>query len=205
MSNEIEKKRVPWSDKERKFILPKNTRWDIKLLPIIQNLVSVGMTEADIGSIVGFQGKNSEDWLNELKRHHPEVKDACAIGKAIADSFLVAQMYRSAVGYEYLEEEWRRDKDTGEMVLNKQTLKHQPANASLAMFIATNHMPEQYKNKVETTKRSFIVNASAELSSDQISKLAGKLIEEADRVKQIENTEIIETEFIPEVNDESTN
>jgi len=35
--------------------------------PIVQNLVATGMTESDIGVIVGFQGKNSNDWLNEFE------------------------------------------------------------------------------------------------------------------------------------------
>jgi hypothetical protein len=194
VANEIkktDKKRLPWSEKERKFVLPKYTHWDTKFLPVIQNLVSVGMTEADIGAMVGFQGVHAEDWLNELKRHHPEVKEAAAIGKQIADSVLVAQMYRSAVGYDYEEVEYRRDKETGEMVESKRVLKHQPGNAQLAIFMATNHMPDQYKNRVEQTKRSFIINASGEMSEDQISKLAGRLLEESN-VREIIDAKVVE-------------
>lgn len=193
-------KKGPWSEKQRKFVLPKYTRFNTILLPVLQNLTALGLTESDIGAIVGFQGKNADDWLNDLKRHHPEVKDACAIGKTVADSFLVAQMFRSAIGYEYEEVEYKRDKETGEMVEYKRTVRHQPSNAQLAMFLAVNRMPDQFKQKVEVTKKTFNIDGKIEVSADQIERLAGALINEAKKVKQVENTVIesknLETENV---------
>jgi hypothetical protein len=194
--SELTDKRQPWNTKERKYVLPSGTRFDIRLIPIIQNLVAAGMTEADIGAIVGYQGENAENWLAKLKQIHPEVKEACQIGKRIADSFLVAQMYKTAIGYEFLEQKYKRDRETGEMILAEETVNHQPGNAQLAMFIATNHMPEQYKHRLETTKKGYLINATTEITADQIEKLAGKLMDEANRVKQIEST-VIETIFEP--------
>jgi hypothetical protein len=171
------------------------------LLPIVQNLVATGMTESDIGVIVGFQGKNSNDWLNELKRQHPEVMDAYHAGRQIADSIQVAEMYKSAIGYDYpeVDEEWKveKDEETGEETMikvgEKRKIRHQPGNAQLAIFLATNRMPEQFKNRVETTKKSFIINGKVELSGEQIERLAGKLIDEARQVKQIES-KVVEIE-----------
>jgi len=186
----------PWNydESKRKFVLPPHTHFDAKLLPVIQNLTAMGLTESDIGVIVGYQGIHADDWLNNLKLTHPEVKTAAEIGKYIADSFLVAQMYKAACGYDHVKQEFKRDKETGEMVLFKETLEHQPSNAQLAMFVATNRMPEQFKHRIDITKKGFIIDATQEISAEQIEKLAGKLMEEAKNVKQIEST-VIETTF----------
>jgi hypothetical protein len=129
-----------------------------------------------------------------MKANHPELKDAVDVGKKTSNALLVSQMFRSATGYDYEEAEYSPDPETGKLELDKVKVKHQPGNAALAMFIATNVMPDQFKNKVEMTKKGYIVNASAELSSDQIEKLAGKLMEESSRMKQVES-EVIESEF----------
>ena len=133
-------------------------------------------------------------FADEFEKNHPEVKDAAQIGKMIADSFLVAQMYKSACGYEYVEEEWKLDEKTHEMVKVKEKVVHQPANAQLAMFMATNRMPEQFRHKIELTKKGFIIDSTSEVSSDQIERLAGALMDESKRVKQIEST-VIDVEF----------
>ena len=180
-----------WMDKERKFVLPPRTEFNLELLPIIQNLVSVGMTESDIGAIVGYQGKNSEKWIAGLKQSNPEVAEACQIGKRIADSFLVAQMYKSAIGYDYQETEqkYKIDKETGDKVLVEEKVlhKHQPGNAQLAMFALTNHLPEQYKHRIDVNKKGFLVDVSTELSADQIEKLAGALLEGTREIKHVDS------------------
>ncbi len=188
------------SSTNRKFVLPKGTRFDPNFLPMIQNLTALGLTEGDIGTIVGYQGRETDVWLNSLKQYYPEVKEAAEIGKQIANSFLVAQMYKSAIGYDYeeIEECFNVDPESGELVKSgeKRKLKHQPGNAQLAMFISTNRMPEQFKHRIDIAKKGFIIDATQEISSDQIERLAGKLMEEARNVKQIEST-VIETTFEP--------
>lgn len=189
-----QEKRLPWSTKERKYVLPKGTRFDTKLIPIIQNLVAAGLTESDIGMIVGYVGENAEDWLKNMKQIHPELKDACKIGKKTSNALLVAQMFRSATGYDYEESDHKPNPETGEIELDKVKVKHQPGNGALAMFLATNLMPDQFKHKVELTKSGYVLDESSELSSDQIEKLAGRLLEESKRVKELE-TAPIDVEF----------
>jgi hypothetical protein len=204
-NSEPVKKRKPWSSKQRKYNLPKRTAFDLVLLPILQNLTAVGMTESDIGAIVGFQGKHSEDWLNELKRNHPEVKDACRVGKEIADSFLVAQMYRTAVGYDYaeIEEIYELDGEGNNVQVGaKRKIKHQPANPQMAMFMACNRMPELFKNRVEQTKKSFIISTNGELSGNQIERLAGLLLEESEKLDIID-AQVVETKELEIENDGS--
>ena len=184
---------VHWGDKERKYVLPERTQYDPNFLPVLQNLVALGLTESDIGAIVGYQGAHSEDWLGNLKQRHPEVQDACEIGARVSNANLVAHMVKAANGYNYEEVKYRRDTDTGEMVEYERTLKHHPANPTLAMFVATNRMPDQFKHRIETTRKSFIIDAKGELSSAQIEKLAGTLMEESRRVKQVES-EVIDVE-----------
>lgn len=190
-------KRSPWDSKERKFVLPKGSQFDTSLLPVIQNLTAQGLTEADIGRIVGFQGAEAASWLSHLKQRNDMVHDAAEVGYRMADAALVAQMYRAAVGYDYeeVEENYGIDKLTGEWGLKgkKVKTKHQPPNPQLAIFLAVNHMPDLYKNRVETTKNGFQIHASTELSAEQIAGLAGKLMDESRKRKQIDST-VVETD-----------
>lgn len=185
-----------WDQRERKFVLPKHTRFDTNMLPVVQNLTAMGLTERDIGVIVGFQGKNSNDWLNELKRHNIDVKEACRIGKQMADGMLVAQMYKTAIGYEYeeVEEDYKTIQDPSDpdktktvKVGEKRKIKHQPGNPQMQMFIAVNHMPEFYKNRIETTKKGFMINADVEVSGEQIEQLAGALMKESKKIKHVDS------------------
>jgi hypothetical protein len=197
-----EKKRKSFTEgKERKFTLPERARFDIRMLPVIQNLVAMGLTESDIGMVVGYQGANTVDWLHNLKKKHPEVVEACKAGARMADSFLVAQMFRSAIGYDYVEEEWGYNKD-GEWVKKKESIKHQPANAQMAIFMATNRMPEQFKHRVDLTKRGLIIDNTEELSSEQIEKLAGALLEEANKTKLL-TADVVDAKFVETENADS--
>jgi len=199
MADDIVKKRRPWNydESKRVFVLPKGTHFDTRILPIIQNLTAMGLTESDVGTIVGYQGENAVDWIEGLKKHWPDVKDALDIGRKIADSNLVAQMYKSACGYEYTKRKFKKDKETGEMVLIEEVVEHQPANAQLAMFVASNRMPEQFKHRIDVTKKGFVIDATQEISAEQIEKLAGALMKEAEKTKIIES-EVIEASFEPE-------
>lgn len=183
-----------YDEEQKKFVLQKRSFFDSNWLPIIQNLTAQGFTESEIGAIVGFQGENTQSWIPNLMQANPDVRDALKIGRKVADANLVANMYRSAVGYDYeeYEEEETIDGKDGPSVKNKIKHKHQPGNAQLAIFLAINHMPEQYKNRVETTRRGFTLNTNVEISSEQIEKLAGKLADTARQVKQIES-KIVET------------
>jgi hypothetical protein len=80
------------------------------------------------------------------------------------------------------------------MELYKEVLEHQPANAQLAMFVATNRMPEQFKHRIDITKKGFVIDATQEISAEQIEKLAGALMKEAEKTKVIES-EVIEASF----------
>lgn len=173
-----------FDENKNKFILKKGSFFDTNLLPIIQNLTAQGFTEAEIGAIVGYQGENAGSWIAGIMKSNPEVKDAIKIGRKIADANLVANMYKSAIGYEYEETE---EIVSGDKITIKKKHKHQPGNSTMQMFLAVNHMPEQYKNRVETTKKGFVLNTNVEISGEQIEKLAGKLLDTAKQVKQVES------------------
>ena len=88
-----------------KYELAKNTRFDPKLLPAIQNLRALGFKLGDIGMILGYAGKNSRDLLKNLAQTNEDVNNALAIGKDMSKTYMIEQMYRSACGYEYDEVE----------------------------------------------------------------------------------------------------
>jgi hypothetical protein len=179
-----------YDDEQQKYVLQKRSYFDSNWLPIIQNLTAQGFTEAEIGAVVGYQGENTGIWISNLMQANPEVKDALKTGRRIADANLVANMYHTAVGYDYEEVE---EIETPKGVTIKRKLKHQPGSPQMQIFLACNHMPELYKNRVETTKRGFTLNTNVEISGEQIEKLAGKLLDTARQVKQIQS-KVVETD-----------
>lgn len=181
-------KRWNYDESARKFVLPPYTRFDTIMLPVIQNLAAMGLTATDIGVIVGCTPEAAKDWLDNVKKNHPEAREAWAIGAKVADANLVAQMYKTACGYEYTKQKYKADPATGEMTLVEESVEHQPANAQLAMFIATNRMPEHFKHRVELSKQGLVIDSTNEVSADQIERLAGALVKEAERMKVVDAT-----------------
>ena len=88
-----------------KFQIEKGTRFDKNLLPLIQNLSAEGRSEADIGIVLGYAGKDPAQWLKDLKRNHPEVRDAWEAGRQLADLKLVQTAFEVATGYDFTETE----------------------------------------------------------------------------------------------------
>lgn len=186
-------KTAKWLAKDKKFVREKGTKYSSELLPILQNLTALGFTESDVGVIAGYQGKRSRDWLDNLKKHYPDVKLACQAGAQLANINLVSKMYQAAVGYDYVEKEQeytfvQDPKDATKtkrvLVKEKEKTKHNYGSPHLAMFLACNRMPEYFSNRVEITKKGLSVHLDGELSGAQIERLAGKLIEAAVEKKE---------------------
>ncbi len=187
-----------FDESKRKFVLPKQAHLDLALLPVIQNILAMGGTEADVGMIVGFQGEDARDWLHNRAKSSEDVKLAIKAGHRMANALLVAQMFRSAIGYDYDEtvDEYKYYDHAGTKlkkpvkVSTKVYKKHQPGNALLATFLSENRMPDLFKRRVELTKKNLNFNVDVEATADQIAELAGKVVEFANERKQIKSTVI---------------
>ncbi len=176
-----------WGSKKRKNTLRKGATFDFSFVEPIARMTALGFTEKDLGFIFGVTGEAVHKW----KSRYPELKEEIANLKPVAGTHFVAQMTRSAMGYEY-EEETKRfvprvDEETGEVgeVLQTRTIKtkHQPGNPQLAMFMAVNLWPDLFKNKFEISKNETKIEFKAELTGEEIKSFAGKLLEISDEVK----------------------
>ena len=84
--------------------LKKYTKFEPILLPTIQNLVSLGYSDADIGIIIGYSGKDARNWLKGLKCRNKDVAAICEFGKYQANLQLVSRAFQLATeGYDYVE------------------------------------------------------------------------------------------------------
>lgn len=195
------KPKVSWDKKERKWKLAPGARWDEALLPVIQNLAAQGCTESDIGMILGADPERAKGLVSRLKGSHEDVRQAWEAGVRMANVQLVAQMLRSAIGYdvEDIDEEYKYVQDPKDptklkeiLVAKKVKKRTQPANAALAMFMAANRMPDQFVDRKVLEQRSIELKLDKIPTTEQIETLAGKLANLKEDRKIIE-AEIIES------------
>jgi hypothetical protein len=175
------------------FVRPKACKFDSSDLPVIQNLLALGYTEADVGMLLGYQGSN---WKISAGKTLEEYREAINNGLRMADASMVENLCREAFGYEWEEVKTSYkaitdyNSETGEvetkMVPQGKTVtkKRQPGNSRLAELLATNRLPDLFKRVSEIKKSSL--EAKAELTEDQIGRLIGRLLEVVG-TKQIES------------------
>lgn len=165
-----------------------------ELAKIAGRLVAAGFEEKDLGYAFGCSKHTIHTW----KRKHPEFKDACSEGKRREKKKLVAQALLSAIGYDYntCKTKTTKDKD-GNVVKSEVTSfdNHQPSNDRLLMFLLCN-IDHQLgdnewasKQKLEIEQKNINVTITGEIASEQIQKLAGKLLSESPR-KRIESKQL---------------
>ena len=63
----------------------------------VERIASLGLTDHEIALSIGV----SEATLNNYKKRHPEFLESIKRGKVVADSKVVASLYRRALGYTY--------------------------------------------------------------------------------------------------------
>jgi hypothetical protein len=166
------------------------------LLPVIRNLIASGLDQKTVGILVGYQGSDASSWFKDLKRRNPSISDAVEEGKQHADAALLAAMTKSACGYRTkevrrkykFEPNPKNHSRPKKILVEEQEIERDlPPDKQLAMFLAMNHMPEFYKNKVELEKKTLSVDLKGTLTSNEIEEFAGKLGEYAQNVKKIES------------------
>lgn len=190
--------------------LKKGAKFNFDFVEIASRMVAAGMTEKDIGYVLGVKPTTVQQW----KQRYPEFKsatDSKSSAKKIAVAHLVANGLRSATGYDYEEADQVlvKNKETGELVLQKETrkLKHRPPDKDLLMFFLLN-LSDEYHNvksiQIDQTKKQINVNITGQLESSDIRRLAGAAFQTADaldkKTKVIESkvVDVIDGEFIGE-------
>ena len=138
-------------------IVKTKTKLDMALLPVIKNLAAKGLTEADIGMIIGYTGRNPGKFLAKLSEECPDVLIALQAGKRLADTELVTTAFETATGYSYKEQikEYVYDdvvneagEPTGErikiLVKQKDSKKHMRPDASVLKMLLMSRLPDYF-------------------------------------------------------------
>ncbi len=177
-----------WVEKKRKNKVRSDAKYEkVGLLPIVRSLVGLGFTEVDIGIVLGVSPETLKSW----KARYGDICAANKEGKQIMKGILCAELFRSALGYDYeeVDKTFEKDKDGKEQltkVVKKQ--RHQIANSDLLKFLSNNLMKEIFPRDPSQSQGS-IINIINSVEPDLIQQFAGKLLEMTNR-KVVESTEV---------------
>lgn len=168
--------------------LKKYTKFEPVLLPIIQTLVSMGYSDADVGIMVGYSGKDARNWLKGLKERNDDVRAICEVGKHQANLRLVSRAFQLATeGYDYVE---TVDKfpviinvDGTESAVGKFERqikkKHIKADTNLLWNLLCSRLPEYFGHVKKDKPKSFDGDVEGEITAffGKLSKIKPKHIE----------------------------
>lgn len=183
-----------------KNTIQKKITFDMGLLPIIQNLASLGKSEADVGMLIGYTGRKPEKFIEELKEQYPDVLTALEIGRKLADIKIVTTAFEAAIGCKYIEEvkeygfEKVKNEETGEITRKKilkkikKTPKHIKPDAAILKMLLLSRLPEYF---IDSKKVTLTLPADGNVTEDEIRRFAGRLLEALPK-KQVDSKEIID-------------
>ena len=191
--------------------LRKGAKYDMSFVQIAARLVAAGMTEKDVGYVLGVKPATIKQW----KQRYPEFMEATgskSSAKQIAVAHLIASGLQAAMGYDYedvdqtlnMRENPEYDSDvegSEEFILTviKETrkTKHRPPDKDLLQFFLLNLTDEYHNTKTVTineTKKQLNVNITGHLESSDIRKLAGAAFKTADDMDK--STKRVESKVI---------
>lgn len=156
-------------------------------IEIAERLCGAGFTEKDLAYSFNVPQRAIVSW----KTHNPVFKEACIDGRRRVQRRMVAKMMLSSIGYDYKTKKTRTVCDADGNVQKVETTEfdnHQPANHNLLMFALCNidrqlgeeNWRSKHKLEIENNK-NINIQIDGELASEQIAKLAGKLLGEPER------------------------
>jgi hypothetical protein len=179
--------------KNPKHTVRKNSKFNYDFVKMAVRLKAAGFTDVDLAYAFDVLPDTVRDW----KKRHPVFADACEKGKEAAVRYLVAQGLIAAAGYDYevVEERFKTvvlagedgEKELVDVPVGKRILKkHQKSDPTLLTFMLVNLSGGEFKNTkyIETNQTNLSANFEllAELSGDEIRRVAGKFTEVAKRL-----------------------
>jgi len=199
--------------------IKKGAKFDYEFVQIAARLVAAGLTETDLGYVLGVKPTT----INKWKQRYEEFRLATANGssaKDVAKSHMIATGIRSAMGYDYEEVDVvteritnmgydPNDPDSEEflMVEKKRTtkLRHRPPDKDLLLFFLINMDRQvgagEWKNvksiEVEQRKTVTNVNLTGQIESTDIRRLAGaaaKIADDQDRIVKTIESEVTDVQ-----------
>ncbi len=177
-----------WTEKNRKNKVRKDAKYDkVSVLPIVRSLVGLGFTELDIGVVLSVSPETIKSW----KARYPNMFEANKEGQQIMKGILCAELFRTAIGYDYEEKDVTTEKDEkGEEKVTKVVTKtrHQVGSGDLQKFLANNLMKEVFPRDPSQSQGS-IANIIVSVEPDLIKQFAGQLMQMANK-KFVESKEV---------------
>lgn len=175
---------------KKKYQLALRSKFNPALLPAITNLVRLGCSEADIGVILGYSGKDAREWIKGLKKRNMDVRDACELGKQMANIALVSRAFQLAMtGYEYVETE--ETYKAGVLIETKTKKKHTKPNVALLQTLLRSRLPQDFSQTIKIDKRTLNIDID---SDAEVDSFYGRLVNDK---KIVESKEIeVETDEI---------
>lgn len=168
------------------------------ILEQAERMAALNLPRTTIGFVLGMKPKEIEKLWNSSG----DFRNAIKAGKDLAEAEFIANMVKAAGGYNYRTKRtsyrWLSpESDHPTKVKTHETIeeKHQPANSALAMFLACNMMPEDFRKEssIKIDKRTQQLLVTGDLEVESLKKLAGKWNELAEKVKE-DDSETIEVE-----------
>lgn len=105
----------------------------------VEKLASEGLTDKQIAESIGLGIRTFYEW----KHKHPHFSQALNKYRGLANMYVENALMRSALGYDYTEEQVSKDGFPVEI------RKHITGSVAAQKYYLNNRMPERYKNKVE--------------------------------------------------------
>ena len=131
-----------------------------------------GLTDEQIAKNMGISASTLYAWKEKFQ----EISEALKKGKDVADREVENALFRSALGYEAVEEVEERvvDEKTGEakLVVTKRTKKHIPANTTAQIFWLKNRKPDMWRDCRDIELSGKVdANPFANLTEEQLRRL----------------------------------
>ncbi|MFX0136807.1 MAG: hypothetical protein ACFFDN_24430 [Candidatus Hodarchaeota archaeon] len=178
---------------------------DLAIEKVVENLAKDGRSQADIGMILGFSGKDAKNWFKRLRKKYSSIQEAWEAGVAAANIQLVKTAFERAIGYEYdeIEEEFEfagngeYDENSDPIIVRIPTsrkVKHKKRapDVSMLKFLLINRLPMEFKDS-----KDIKTKPKKETESQRQKNIAGRLI------SIIEAEEVKDTDFEEQENDKS--
>lgn len=142
-------------------------------LACIEGWARDGLTAEQIGKNIGISLSALYRWRDKF----PELARVMDLGRDAADRIVENALYKSACGYQVVEEieELRFNRATGkqEMVVVKRTVRQVAPNVTAQIFWLKNRKPHDWRDKREVEMSGELqTNPFAGLSEEQLKKLA---------------------------------
>ena len=137
-------------------------------LKLIEKLASYGLTEAEIGDVIGV----SRNAIHNYKQRYPEFDDILKRGKVKADAKVVEKLYKRTQGYEYEETTTEGKLIDGKIVPTnvKKIKKHIPPDVTACMCWLNNRRRRDWRQKQDEYSGDELNPEFSKMSDDELRK-----------------------------------